>query len=77
MLENVKYSLESKLEFYFPPDKFFDLFSGVAFIFNQKFFNDLNQALGIDLENIVYYKGKPPHLSMNHLLEPLENMICL
>jgi hypothetical protein len=36
--------------------------SGVAFIFNQKFFNDLNQALGIDLENIVYYKGKRPHL---------------
>ncbi len=31
---------------------------GVAFIFNQKFFNDLNQALGIDLENIVYYKGR-------------------
>jgi hypothetical protein len=31
--------------------------AGVAFIFNQKFFNDLNQALGIELENIVYYKG--------------------
>ena len=31
---------------------------GVAFIFNQKFFNDLNAACGISLENIVYYKGK-------------------
>ena len=30
--------------------------SGVAFIFNQKFFNDLNEAKGILLENIVYYK---------------------
>jgi hypothetical protein len=30
--------------------------SGVAFIFNQKFFNDLNDAKGISLENIVYYK---------------------
>ena len=30
--------------------------SGVAFIFNQKFFNDLNEAKGISLENIVYYK---------------------
>ena len=30
--------------------------SGVAFIFNQKFFNDLNASKGISLENIVYYK---------------------
>ncbi len=30
--------------------------SGVAFIFNQKFFNDLHDAKGITLENIVYYK---------------------
>ncbi|XP_064416397.1 LOW QUALITY PROTEIN: protein-methionine sulfoxide oxidase mical3b-like [Latimeria chalumnae] len=31
--------------------------SGVAFIFNQKFFQDLREATGcIDLENIVYYK---------------------
>ena len=30
--------------------------SGVAFIFNQKFFNDLNDELGIALENVVYYK---------------------
>ena len=30
--------------------------SGVAFIFNQKFFNDLNDAKGIMLENIVYYR---------------------
>ncbi|XP_010810843.2 F-actin-monooxygenase MICAL2 isoform X2 [Bos taurus] len=30
--------------------------SGVAFIFNQKFFQDLKKETGIDLENIVYYK---------------------
>uniref|UniRef100_A0A8C6SPL6 F-actin monooxygenase n=1 Tax=Neogobius melanostomus TaxID=47308 RepID=A0A8C6SPL6_9GOBI len=30
--------------------------SGVAFIFNQKFFMDLKEETGIDLENIVYYK---------------------
>lgn len=30
--------------------------SGVAFIFNQKFFQDLREETGIDLENIVYYK---------------------
>ncbi|KAB1272270.1 [F-actin]-monooxygenase MICAL2, partial [Camelus dromedarius] len=30
--------------------------SGVAFIFNQKFFQDLKEETGIDLENIVYYK---------------------
>ncbi|XP_023372097.1 F-actin-monooxygenase MICAL2 isoform X5 [Otolemur garnettii] len=30
--------------------------SGVAFIFNQKFFQDLKDETGIDLENIVYYK---------------------
>jgi hypothetical protein len=29
--------------------------SGVAFIFNQKFFKDLNETTGVDLENIVYY----------------------
>ncbi|WAR07853.1 MICA3-like protein [Mya arenaria] len=32
--------------------------SGVAFIFNQKFFKDLNAECGIDLENIVYYKDE-------------------
>lgn len=30
--------------------------SGVAFIFNQKFFQDLKEETGIDLENIVYYR---------------------
>ncbi|CAB1333766.1 unnamed protein product [Coregonus sp. 'balchen'] len=30
--------------------------SGVAFIFNQRFFQELRDATGVDLENIVYYK---------------------
>ena len=38
--------------------------SGVAFIFNQKFFNDLNEAKGIDLENIVYYKDETHYFVM-------------
>nr|XP_040575427.1 F-actin-monooxygenase Mical-like [Lepeophtheirus salmonis] len=38
--------------------------SGVAFIFNQKFFNDLNEAKGIDLENIVYYRDETHYFVM-------------
>ncbi|XP_059096471.1 F-actin-monooxygenase MICAL3-like isoform X1 [Tigriopus californicus] len=38
--------------------------SGVAFIFNQKFFNDLNEAKGISLENIVYYKDETHYFVM-------------
>ncbi|XP_035386177.1 F-actin-monooxygenase MICAL2 isoform X3 [Electrophorus electricus] len=38
--------------------------SGVAFIFNQKFFQDLRQETGIDLENIVYYKNDTHYFVM-------------
>ena len=38
--------------------------SGVAFIFNQKFFIDLKEAKGIDLENIVYYKDETHYFVM-------------
>ncbi|XP_059469420.1 F-actin-monooxygenase Mical isoform X2 [Neocloeon triangulifer] len=38
--------------------------SGVAFIFNQKFFRDLYEATGIDLENIVYYKDDTHYFVM-------------
>ena len=41
-----------------------DEISGVAFIFNQKFFNDLNEELGIGLENIVYYKDETHYFVM-------------
>uniref|UniRef100_A0A3Q3E5J2 F-actin monooxygenase n=1 Tax=Labrus bergylta TaxID=56723 RepID=A0A3Q3E5J2_9LABR len=37
--------------------------SGVAFIFNQKFFQDLREAT-IDLENIVYYKDDTHYFVM-------------
>ncbi|XP_017260069.1 F-actin-monooxygenase MICAL2 isoform X3 [Kryptolebias marmoratus] len=38
--------------------------SGVAFIFNQKFFLDLKEKTGIDLENIVYYKDNTHYFVM-------------
>ncbi|XP_033629455.1 F-actin-monooxygenase MICAL3-like isoform X3 [Asterias rubens] len=38
--------------------------SGVAFIFNQKFFQDLKAACGIDLENIVYYRDDTHYFVM-------------
>uniref|UniRef100_A0A8C5FLF0 F-actin monooxygenase n=1 Tax=Gadus morhua TaxID=8049 RepID=A0A8C5FLF0_GADMO len=38
--------------------------SGLAFIFNQKFFLDLKEETGIDLENIVYYKDKTHYFVM-------------
>uniref|UniRef100_UPI0037E998BA protein-methionine sulfoxide oxidase mical3b-like n=1 Tax=Semicossyphus pulcher TaxID=241346 RepID=UPI0037E998BA len=38
--------------------------SGVAFIFNQRFFQELRQETGIDLENIVYYKDDTHYFVM-------------
>lgn len=38
--------------------------SGVAFIFNQQFFQDLKESTGIDLENIVYYKDETHYFVM-------------
>ncbi|CAB3982261.1 F-actin-monooxygenase MICAL3 isoform X14, partial [Paramuricea clavata] len=38
--------------------------SGVAYIFNQGFFQDLKEATGIDLENIVYYKDETHYFVM-------------
>nr|XP_046235659.1 protein-methionine sulfoxide oxidase mical3b isoform X2 [Scatophagus argus] len=38
--------------------------SGVAFIFNQRFFQELRHETGIDLENIVYYKDDTHYFVM-------------
>ncbi|XP_050312403.1 F-actin-monooxygenase Mical isoform X6 [Anthonomus grandis grandis] len=38
--------------------------SGVAFIFNQKFFKELQEKTRIDLENIVYYKDDTHYFVM-------------
>jgi hypothetical protein len=38
--------------------------SGVAYIFNQRFFKELNETTGIDLENIVYYKDETHYFVM-------------
>ena len=47
--------------------------SGVAFIFNQKFFNDLSEELGIELENIVYYKDETHYFVMTAKKQSLLN----
>ncbi|XP_065222209.1 F-actin-monooxygenase Mical isoform X2 [Planococcus citri] len=47
--------------------------SGVAYIFNQKFFKDLLQATGIDLENIVYYKDDTHYFVMTAKKQSLLN----
>jgi len=38
--------------------------SGLAYIYNQEFFKELKQTFGIDLENIVYYKGDTHYFVM-------------
>ncbi|XP_041051316.1 F-actin-monooxygenase mical1 isoform X5 [Carcharodon carcharias] len=38
--------------------------SGVAYLYNQKFFQQLHRDTGIDLENIVYYKGDTHYFVM-------------
>ncbi|PAA82227.1 hypothetical protein BOX15_Mlig029293g1 [Macrostomum lignano] len=38
--------------------------SGFSYIYNQKYFNDLRQATGIDLENIVYYRDDTHYFVM-------------
>ncbi|KAJ8412867.1 hypothetical protein AAFF_G00104490 [Aldrovandia affinis] len=47
--------------------------SGVAFIFNQKFFHDLKDETGIDLENIVYYKDNTHYFVMTAKKQSLLN----
>lgn len=38
--------------------------SGVNYIFKQQFFQELDQAMGIALENIVYYKNETHYFVM-------------
>ena len=45
--------------------------SGVAFIFNQKFFKDMREETGIDLENLVYYKDDTHYFIMTAKKESL------
>ncbi|KAM9846092.1 protein-methionine sulfoxide oxidase mical3b [Aulostomus maculatus] len=52
--------------------------SGVAFIFNQRFFQDLRAETGIDLENIVYYKDDTHYFVMTAKKQSLlENGVIL
>ena len=47
--------------------------SGVARIFNQKFFKALNEEMGIDLENIVYYRNETHYFVMTAKKQSLLN----
>ena len=47
--------------------------SGVARIFNQKFFKELNEELKIDLENIVYYRNETHYFVMTAKKKSLLN----
>ena len=47
--------------------------SGVAFIFNQSFFQELKESTGINLENIVYYKDETHYFVMTAKKESLFN----
>ncbi|KAL2087369.1 hypothetical protein ACEWY4_016197 [Coilia grayii] len=47
--------------------------SGVAFIFNQSFFQELRAHTGIDLENIVYYKDDTHYFVMTAKKQSLLN----
>lgn len=38
--------------------------SGVSYIFRQQFFQDMDDAMGIALENIVYYKDETHYFVM-------------
>ncbi len=47
--------------------------SSDLFIFNQKFFNDMTEAKGISLENIVYYKDETHYFVMTAKKQSLLN----
>ena len=47
--------------------------SGVAFIYNQSFFQELKESTGIDLENIVYYKDQTHYFVMTAKKDSLIN----
>jgi hypothetical protein len=38
--------------------------SGVSYVYRQSFFDDLSNSLGIELENIVYYKDETHYFVM-------------
>ncbi|TMS35548.1 hypothetical protein L596_002928 [Steinernema carpocapsae] len=45
--------------------------SGVAFIFNQPFFNEMKAQTGVELENIVYYKDDTHYFVMSAMKRSL------
>lgn len=47
--------------------------SGVAFIYNQEFFHQLTERTGVELENIVYYKGETHYFVMTAKKKSLLN----
>ncbi|ELR17997.1 uncharacterized protein ACA1_209420 [Acanthamoeba castellanii str. Neff] len=44
---------------------------GILRVYNQQFFNDLNTKYGIDLENLVYYRGETHYFVMTAMIKSL------
>lgn len=44
---------------------------GILRVYNQQFFNDLNSKYGIDLENLVYYRGETHYFVMTAMIKSL------
>lgn len=42
---------------------------GILRVYNQAFFNDLNTKYGIDLENLVYYRGETHYFVMTAIMK--------
>lgn len=42
---------------------------GILRVYNQQFFNDLNSKYGIDLENLVYYRGETHYFVMTAMIK--------
>jgi formyltetrahydrofolate hydrolase len=42
---------------------------GILRVYNQQFFNDLNTKYGIDLENLVYYRGETHYFVMTAMFK--------
>lgn len=42
---------------------------GILRVYNQDFFNELNNKYGIDLENLVYYRGETHYFVMTAMIK--------
>jgi hypothetical protein len=47
---------------------------GILRVYNQQFFNDLNTKYGIDLENLVYYRGETHYFVMTAMIKRYDTL---